>query len=203
VNTAVCCNFIFQDSPLAEGLIGAVVGAVVGSVITGAFILWQTRRLLKEERDRRKEDEERELKSIVLALLWEIDDFYKLSIRDVCRKLKDTSPSDLGFYVKSPTYKSFTVFEATANKIGLAAPALVQGIVGYYGMARAYLTTTGDYGDALQYYLESGMQSQFRKRAITLLEQIQKSSIEMVPLTRTVCALLAERAETAYTFEAP
>ena len=72
------------NSPLAEGLFGAVIGAVVGSLITGFFILWQTNRLLKEERRRSDEERESETKSLAAALLWEIDDFCeRLELRKV------------------------------------------------------------------------------------------------------------------------
>jgi hypothetical protein len=188
------------NSPLSEGLLGAVIGAVVGSFISGWFILRQTRTVLDEERRRKQEDMERETKAVASALLWEIDDFYKLFVRDVCRTLKADSQTD--FSVKSPTYKTFIVFEALANKVGLLDPHLVQGIIGYYGAARAYVNTMCDYGGALEQFQKTA-QPLFRAKATTLLGQIKKSSTRMVPLTQTVCASLAARAGTEYTFDAP
>jgi hypothetical protein len=185
-------------SPLAEGLFGAIIGAV----IAGLFILYQTKTLLAAERSRRENERESETKSVAAALLWEIDDFYKLSVRDVCRALKDVNPKDLGFHVKSATYKPFVVFQALANKVGLFDPPLIAGIIGYYGVSRAYLNTISDYGEALTQY-EGAMQSHMRAKPIALLAQIIESSEEMVPLTQTVCGLLAARAGTEYTFNAP
>jgi hypothetical protein len=184
------------NSPLAEGLLGAVIGAV----IAGLFILYQTKTMLSTERRRREDERESETKSLAAALLWEIDCFYKLSIRDVCRGLKTTKPSDLALDAKSAT---LTVFEANAGKVGLFEPRLIQAVIGYYGNARAYLDTMSDYGDAKGQYFQGGLQTVLRQRAIAFLEQIQKSSQEMVPPTRTVCELLAARAGTDYKFDAP
>jgi hypothetical protein len=190
------------NSPLAEGLLGAVIGAVIGASITGIFILRQTRMLLTEERRLREEERERETKSFAAALLWEIDDFYKLSIRNVCRTLKDVDPSTLAFQGKSATYKSFSVFEASADKVGLFEPSLIQGVTGYYGCARAYLNTMSDYGNAVEQF-QATAQPHLRGKSISLLAQIKKSSVEMVPLTKTVCESLAKRAGTEYAFDAP
>ena len=190
------------NSPLAEGLFGAVVGAIVGSLITGFFILWQTNRLLKEERRSREEERERETKSLAAALLWEIDDFYKLSVRDVCRALKNIEPSTLGFHAKSATYKGFVVFEQNADKIGLFEPALIQAIILYYGVARAYLNTVSDYGQAIRDFQGAG-QTHLQGKATSLLAQVKESSVGMVPPTKTVCEMLAVRAGTSYAFDAP
>src|SRR5712692_6133373 len=97
----------------------ALIGAVVGSVITGFAVLYQTRRVLAEQNRLWELEQERETKSVATALLWEIDDFYKLSVRNVCRALKNVSPSELGFHVRASNFRSFTVFEATADKVGL------------------------------------------------------------------------------------
>jgi hypothetical protein len=205
------CQKLYEmlNSPLSEGLLGAVIGAVIGSGISGFFILRQTRILLteerrfrEEERRLREEERERETKSVAAALLWEIDDFYKLSIRDVCRALKDVNLSGLGFQAKSPTYKNFSVFEASAGKIGSFEPPLIQAITGYYGSSRAYLNTMSDYGKALEQF-QSTAQPHLRMKSIALLEQIKNTSQAMVPLTQTVCAELAKRGGTEYTFDAP
>src|SRR5208337_4718646 len=148
-------------------------------------------------------------KSVATALLWEIDDFYKLSIRNVCRALKDASPSELGFYVKPLNFRTFTVFEMTADKVGLFEPPLVQAIVGFYGVTRAYMDTLSDYGQTIEQIQTEQRQQPvlkpvtLRGKAVTLLDQIKKSSTELVPLTRTVCEGLAEQAKVEYTFEAP
>jgi hypothetical protein len=82
----------------------ALIIAVVGGVVASGLILLHSE--LEKKRER---------KSVATALLWEIDDFYKLSIRNVCRALKNASPADLGFYVKPLNFRTFTVFEATAD----------------------------------------------------------------------------------------
>jgi hypothetical protein len=182
-------------------ILSALIGAVVGGVITAVAVLYQTRRVLTEQNRHREEELERETKSIATALLWEIDDFYKLSVRNVCRALKNASPSELGFHVKPLNFRTFTVFEATADKVGLYEPALVQGIVGFYGVVRAYLDTLNDYGRTME-QIQAG-HNQLHGKAVTLLDQIKKSSEELVPLSLTVCEGLAERAKVKYTFEVP
>jgi hypothetical protein len=174
INSAHGCSYLL-NSPLAEGLFGAVIGAAVGSLITGFFILWQTNRLLKEERLRSEEERERETKSLAAALLWEIDDFYKLSLRDVCRALKHVEPSTLGFHAKSATYTGFVVFEANADKIGLFEPLLIQAIILYYGVARAYLNTASDYGQTMLDF-QGAMQTHMQSNATLLLAQVREFS---------------------------
>jgi hypothetical protein len=195
------CSYIVT-SPLTDGMLGAVIGAVLGSFISGWFVLRQTRTLLDAESRRRREERESETKSLAAALLWEIDDFYKLSVRDVCRALKDIEPSTLAFHAKSATYKGFVVFEANADKVGLFEPFLIQAIILYYGVARAYLNTVSDYGQTMRDY-QGAMQTHLQSKATSLLAQVKESSAGMATPTKTVCEMLAQRAATPYVFEAP
>jgi hypothetical protein len=179
----------------------ALIGAVVGSIITGGIVLIQTRTLLKAESDRRKEEHERETKSVAVALLWEIDQFYKVSIRNVNRALRMKSPSDLGWYVKPQNMLTFTVFESVADKIGLFETDLVHSVVGYYGIAKAYMATFDDYRDAMESF-QSGRQ-EAKGKAVTLLDQIKNYAREFLPLTKAVTEALAERGKVPYTFDPP
>jgi hypothetical protein len=189
-------------SPLADGLLGAVIGAVAGAFIAGFFILYQTRILLREESKRREQERESETKAVAAALLWEIDDFYRLSIRDVYNALKDKNPADLSFEVKSQRFRSFPIYEAVANKVGLFEPPLIGGIVGFFGTARAYLDTIHDYGQALE-QLRAGQQ-EYLGKAVELLRQIKASSESFVAPAKTITEALATRASvTEYKFEAP
>ena len=70
------------NSPLAEGLFGAVIGAVVGSLITGFFILWQTHRLLKEERRRSEEERRAAILRVVEPISGEVTLERYESVRD-------------------------------------------------------------------------------------------------------------------------
>jgi hypothetical protein len=137
-----------------------------------------------------------------MALLWEIDDFYKLAIRNVNRALKDATPSELGFYVKPINFMTFIVFETTAGKIGLFEPAMVQGIVGFYGQAKAYLETLSEHRYAME-QIQAGKEHEYHGKAVVLLDQIKRSGATFVPFTQTVCESLARRAEADYTFEQP
>jgi hypothetical protein len=195
-NWAALTAIVASYSSLADGFIGAIVG----SLISAAVVLYQTHKMLKAESVTRERDAERKERSLASALLWEIDDFYKLFVRDVLRTLKEASATE-PLHVKSPIYRSFIVFEASADKVGLFDPPLVQGVLGYYGNARAYLNTMSDYGQAVE--LWSANVAGGRIKATTLLSQIKKSSEKMVPLTKTLCELLAVRAGTDYEFEAP
>ena len=188
-----------MNDQILSALIG-LIGAVVGGVIAGGAVFYQTKRMLADENRQKELEQERETKSIATALLWEIDDFYKLSIRDVCRTLKNANRSEL-IFVKPLKFRSFPVFEATAEKVGLFEPALVQAIVGFYGSARAYLDTFSDYGHTHE-QIQAGQTTQ-RNKADMLLRQVEGSSMALVPLAQTVCELLAERAKTKYTFEVP
>lgn len=179
-----------MDSQIISALTGGVVGGVVGAVGTAVLVLYRDRR-----------NQERETRSVATALLWEIDDFYKLSIRNVFRALKDKNPADLNFDVKPLNFVSFTVFEATADKVGLFEPVLVQGVVGFYGNVRAYLDTFSDYRDALE-QIRAGRQP--NNKAMVLLSQIKGSSESLGPLAKSICELLAARAKMKdYKFDVP
>lgn len=179
-----------MDSDISSALIVAVVGGVVAGGV-GSGLLW-----LHDWLEKR-----RARKSLACALLWEIDDFYKLSIRNVIRALKDKNPEDLGFNVKTIVFNPFTVYEGSADKVGLFEPLLVQSIVSWYGNVRAYLNTVHDYGQTFD-QIVSG-QNQLRKKAVTLLGQMKRSAESFVPLTRTVCEGLAVVAGVSYKFDVP
>jgi len=189
------------DEQIFSALVG-FIGAIVGGVLAGGAVIWQTRRMLNAQNVQREADQEREGQSIAMALLWEIDDFYKLCIRNVSRALKTAEPAELGFYVKPDSLRSFTVFEATAGKIGLFEPALVQGIVSFYGQAKAYRETLNDYRNAME-QIQAGNRHEYHGKAVTLLAQIKGSAASFVPFTRTVCEALATRAGANYSFEQP
>lgn len=189
-----------MDSQLTSALIG-LGGVLVGSIIAAGAVLYQTRRLLTAQNQQKEEEQERQTKSVASALLWEIDDFYKLSVRDVYRALKDANTSDLRIELKPLVFTSFPVFEATADKIGLFEPGLILGIVQFYGTARAYLDTIVDYRRTIE-KIQDGQTTQ-RGKAITLLNQIKSSSAKLVPPVQSICNALAIRAKTDYTFEAP
>lgn len=174
---------------LIDGFLGAVVGAVLGSVITAGLIFAQTKRA-----------EEREARSVAMALLWEIDNFYKLYIRNIRRALTDKDPNDLGFNAKSLTFSRFTVYEASADKVGLFEPSLVQRIVGWYGSVSTYLDTIHDYGRTLDQMILG--QRQFHTKAADLLRQIKVIADSLVPFTKTISEELAKRAKAEYTFDA-
>jgi hypothetical protein len=178
-----------MDRQILSALFDAVGGGLVGSLSTAALVLYRDRR-----------NQERETGSVATALLWEIDYFYKIYIRNPCRALKNASPSNLSFYVKPLDFAGFAVFEATADKVGLFDPALVREIVGFYSMARSLLDTFRDYRDTLE-QLQAGQQ--LNSKAISLLGQIKEISADMVPLAKTICELLAARAKLHYTFDVP
>jgi hypothetical protein len=179
-----------MDSQTSSALIVAVVGGVVAGVVGSGLLL------LYSELEKR-----RARKSLANGLLWEIDDFYRLVIRNVIRAMKDKKPEDLGFDVKSVTFSRFTIYEGSADKVGLLEPDLVEGVVGWHGNARAYLNTLHDYGQAIE-QMQSG-QHQLRKKAVTLLTQIKGFAESSVPITRTLCERLANLAGTKYSFDVP
>jgi hypothetical protein len=136
-----------MNNEIVSALIG-LIGAVVGGLIGGGAVFYQTKKMLADqnrqrellltEQNRQRElDHERETQSVAIVLLWEIDDFYRLSIRDVIRTLKNANPSEL-IVAKPLKFRSFPVFEATADKVGLFEAVVVQAIVGFYGSARAH-----------------------------------------------------------------
>jgi hypothetical protein len=174
------------QNALLLSLLNGLIGTFVGAALVW-FLTW------------RKERQER--KSVAMALLWEIDDFYKLSIRNVIRKMRDSKPDDLKLDVKSLTFVRFAVYQGTADKVGLFEPGLVQGIVGWYGTAGAYLDTIHDYGQTIERMLAG--EHQLRKKAVALLTQIKEGAESFVPITQTVCNGLASLAGAKYTFEVP
>jgi hypothetical protein len=186
---------------MRDSLTDGFIGAVLGSLISAAVVWYQTRQLLTAESKYRRQDAEREIRSLSVALLAEVDDFYRLFIRDFVRKNKGVGGPSEASRVKSSTYTAFVVFEANADKVGLFDAETAKAVVGYYGTARAYLNTMSDYGTALDRW-GSG-ETIVRATATALFSQIRISSELLVPASKFLCALLAERAGTTYTFEEP
>jgi hypothetical protein len=78
--------------------------------------------------------------------------------------------------MKPGSFRSLTVFEATADKVGLLGPAGVQGIAGFCANAKAYLDTSGDYRDTIE-QIQAG-HNQLHGKAATLLCQLKESSAD-------------------------
>jgi hypothetical protein len=182
---------------LAVGFLTAILAAGIGA---GAVLL-QTRKMLAAESENRKSDAEREIKSLAVSLLAEVDDFYKLFIRDFLRQNKHAGGPSETSRVKSSTYKAFVVFEANSDKVGMFDPPLVQAVVAYYGTVRAYLNTLADLGQAQEQWGAGDPTG--RPKAMALFSQTRNGAEKLVPPTKSLCALLAERAGTTYTFEEP
>jgi hypothetical protein len=172
---------------VTDNFVSAVGGALVGSIITAGVLMYQT----WSERSRTK-------KAIATALLWEIDDFYKANVQKTYRALERAVPSELGYHVRTP-HKGFTVYDATANKIGLFQTGTVKGLVMFYASARAYLNLIDDYGQAMAKVVAGD--ATFRPMAITLLYYVKKNSSDLVPLIKLVTKVLATEAGSRYEFE--
>jgi hypothetical protein len=176
-------------------------GAVVGSLIAGFFVWRQTKTLLNGEVGRRDIERELEIKSIAAALLWEIDEIYRQSIRNVCRSLQGRDLDEIHFDTKSLAFRRFTVYEATASNVGLFDPHLVANIVGWYGTLSSYFDTFVDYGSAMD-HIRAG-QEQYYGKARQLLGQIRGAAEAFVAPTKALCKSLAARSGTDYKFDAP
>lgn len=175
------------DALMSGDALTAFLSAVLGSVITAVGLLYQSRIELKRTK-----------RSIATALLWEIDDFYRSNVQTTYRALERASPSDLGYYVRSP-YKGFTIYESTADKIGLFRPDTVKALVLLYATARAYLNVVDDYGRTIEMF-DAG-QRELKGRAVTLLDMLKRSATQIIPLIKLVSGLLAIEAGAAYEFE--
>jgi hypothetical protein len=174
-------------SLLTGDALTAFLSAVLGSVITAGAFLYQSRMELRRTK-----------RSIATALLWEIDDFYRANVQTTFRALERAHPSELGYYVRTP-YKGFTVYDATADKVGLFRPETVKGLVLLYTSARAYLNVVDDYGRAVE-QVDAG-RPELKGRAVVLLDMLKRSTAQIIPLMKLVTELLAKEAGTTYKFE--
>lgn len=185
------------NSPLSEGLLGAVIGAVVGAAITAFATLRQTRIMLNAETRQRKEDLDRELQSIAAALLCEIDNFRNVVILFNYHLVKDADPEQVTEWDRNPAnhlkrqpFTGFRVFEATAEKVGLFEPGLIQAVIDYQGDARDCLNTLNEYARVSEQYRLRQADEKLLKHMFTL---VKKTALEMVPKTNKVCELLKTR----------
>jgi hypothetical protein len=163
-----------------SGLLIAIIGAVIGAVITAFAILYQTHAEVRRTK-----------RSIAVGLFWEIDDFNRSHIQNTHQALERADPTQLGYYVRTP-YKGFTVYESTADRIGLFPPETVKAIVLFYGSARGYLSVVEDYGQAIE-RVEAGQSH--RSKAVTLLALLKTLTAQMIPLISKVCELLEKEAD--------
>jgi hypothetical protein len=124
--------------------------------------------------------------------------FCKAYVQKTYRALERAVPSELGFHVRTP-HKAFTVYESTADKIGLFQTGTVKALVVFYTSAHAYLNLVDDYGQAMAGVVRGELHS--KPMAITLLDFVKNNTSQMVPLLKLVTKLLATEAGTHYELE--
>jgi hypothetical protein len=175
-------------------------------------------RQLDAEKNARAEEQERQSKAVAIAILFEIDGFYRLHLREVHRVLENWDPkNDALFMAKSISAISqpFPVYYGNSGSLGLLEVCLVFSVVNFYSAAAIFVETFNDYkaesgrcgyGTGLTAVPEAmGARVHDARTAEVaarhLGEQLKKASPRLIKLTCAAVRKLCERTGTA--FQAP
>jgi hypothetical protein len=138
----------FEAKLTLDGLMTLMAGiiAFIAVIIQIRSSSKQVQDQLKAQRDAEREGREGQKKAVATALLFEIDSFYRLHVRETNESLRGWSPTtgDL-FEAKSISPQPFPVYNGNASVLGSLDEDLVFNIVEFYGAAAQYLSALRDY----------------------------------------------------------
>ncbi len=199
--------------------------AFAGGALALFGVWWSNRqsvRNLQEQLDAEKraskEEQERRARAVALAILFEIDGFYRMHLRETHGILKDWNPkTDALLSAKSMSVSSqpFPVYYGNSGSLGSLEDGLVFSIVNFYSAAAIFLETLNDYkaesgrtgygaGRGVFTADEVGRVSDARlaeARARTFGEQLKKASPRLIRIACGAVEKLCGR--TGVEFQAP
>jgi hypothetical protein len=177
---------------LVAGLIAFIGGLLAYLAVRGqtkaAGVALQTQ--LDAEKKTRAEQENTRLKAVATALLFEIDHHYKSNVRDLLEAFeKEKDASSPPVVVKPMTVNPFPIYVGNTSALGALPAALVEAIVGYYGVMQIYLSTLTQYTQGYNLMLRGDAQLGYALMK-NLVPRIKSEARAMIQLTYTTCGLL-------------
>jgi len=123
----------------------------------------------------RLEEKETRRKAVAMALLFEIDSFYKSYVRDFLPYTQGDNPSEMP-YIRSIAIRPFPLYEANADSICDLQSDMAADIVSFFSVAECYLCDLRDYKDARDLRLQVGSTAAGLARAATVFQRIRTAA---------------------------
>ena len=197
---------------------GDGLATLAAGIIAFCAVWWQVRssasnlqKQLDAKRKAREEETVRQQRAVATAILFEIDCFYRLYIREVNNMLKCWDPETGELFVaKSVGSRPFPVYDGNAGNFGFLESGLAFDIVGFYSAAAQYLSALRDYKAEFERWHSAkvllrdaaGVSPQAAEGiARALLDQLKKGLPHLINFGRLACKKLCEK--TGVLFEAP
>ncbi|MFZ0962547.1 MAG: hypothetical protein WAO35_16755 [Terriglobia bacterium] len=138
------------------GMVGTtLVAAALGFLAILLQVRSSSRQLrdqIKAQRDAERKEHERGNKAVAIAVLFEIDGFYRSRLRDLRQFLDRIDPlNDTLPGMMAVDQNPFPVYFGNASRIGDLEDHIVQAVVHFYGEAISYLSILRDYREALNF----------------------------------------------------
>jgi hypothetical protein len=146
---------------------------------------------LDAERVARLEQDGRRKRALAKAILFEIDNFYRIYLRDPRPVLMNVNAKDCGVgllpVLKTPSDEPFPIMRSNGSTLGELHENYIRDIVRFYGEADAYLRTVKEYTQHFgKLVLEGSTYAPVNFATRACLKQLQDSVQEMVNLTYLV-----------------
>jgi len=199
----------FEAKLTLDGIMTLIAGVIafIAVIIQIRSSSKQVQNQIKAQSDAEREEREGQKKAVATALLFEIDSFYRLHVRETHESLKRWSPAtgDL-FVAKSISPQPFPVYNGNASVLGSLDKDLVFGIVGFYGAATQCLSALRDYKmefERCRYNIaQPGSATEASPApevmARSLLEQLQKALPRLVNFAFLSTKKLCEAADVEF-----
>jgi len=195
-------GFSFDAKLTLDGLM-----TLAGGVIAFLAVLLQNRntriqvdRQLAAEREARAEEARARSRAVGVAILFEIDHFYRFYIQDVMSLLERRTEAKHPVVIKAPAPMSFPVYFGNCSHLGDLPGRLVEAVVHFYGIAQGYVSELRERAQIYEVGIRDGS-----PRALefpeALLPRVQKHCEALVPLAFLTCGLLCAYVDE--TFETP
>lgn len=162
-----------------------------GGLLALLGIWWQVRhadgglrKQLQAEKDARTGERDERKRAISIAMLFEIDRFYRYYVKNL---LKDLSSMMQGHSaLESPGPAPFPVYATNCGQIGELDSVLAGAIVDFYASAQRHAFRICDYAEK---YDAARLDGSFRI-AISLIPSIKSGAENLIPLAYIACAYL-------------
>jgi hypothetical protein len=191
-----------MSGPTWDGLL-ALTGGILAFLAILIQVHFSNRGLwtqLQNEESVRARERHRKNRTTATAILFEIDDFYRAYIRDVRSFLEDRSDNGAPPVIKSAGKNPFPVFEGNTQQLGGLNQQLVEAVVHFYGLARAYAMELDEYSNIFAAFQPAP--DQYKRQILkSQVPRIMSQCQALAPFAFITCKFLCDYAETV--FEAP
>jgi hypothetical protein len=175
------------------------------------YVIWrQTRHAdrglaqqLEQERSVRLEETARRKTSLLKALVFEMDNFYRIYLCVPNKALQDIDPKTCSVWqlppLKTPSEDPFPIYRSSAALVGELEGIEVRNIVRYYGEADSYIRTLREY--RLRYeklVFEGSTFAPVNEATRAYLAQIKAAAPEMIRLTFVVTKEFCDSAKVPF-----